>query len=84
MPMSTTKKDFWRLVEEHDIHTIVMMNSLAEVKVLVDHIYCLPFVYFTNHTLVQSKTYMISLLYLKGEKSFEDCHMEDIILNDRL
>jgi len=35
MPLSTTKTDFWRLVEEHDVHTIVMMNSLAEVQVRV-------------------------------------------------
>jgi len=33
MPLSTTKNDFWRLVEEHDVHTIVMMNSLSEVQV---------------------------------------------------
>ena len=35
MPLSTTKNDFWRLVEEHDVHTIVMMNALSEVQVRV-------------------------------------------------
>ena len=35
MPLSTTKTDFWRLVEEHDVDIIVMMNSLSEAKVYV-------------------------------------------------
>jgi len=35
MPLSTTKTDFWRLVEEHDVHTIVMMNNESEAKVSV-------------------------------------------------
>jgi len=33
MPLSTTKTDFWRLVEEHDVHIIVMMNNESEAKV---------------------------------------------------
>jgi len=33
MPLSTTKTDFWRLVEEHDVHIIVMMNNVSETEV---------------------------------------------------
>ena len=33
MPLSTTKTDFWRLVEEHDVHIMVMMNNESEAKV---------------------------------------------------
>ncbi|XP_053395795.1 uncharacterized protein LOC123524141 [Mercenaria mercenaria] len=30
-PLESTKEDFWRLVWEHDIHTIVMMNNKQEI-----------------------------------------------------
>jgi len=33
MPLSTTKTDFWCLVEEHDVNIIVMMNTLSEAQV---------------------------------------------------
>ncbi|XP_052776637.1 uncharacterized protein LOC128214286 isoform X2 [Mya arenaria] len=31
-PLEATKTDFWRLVVEHDVHTIVMMNNRSEMK----------------------------------------------------
>ncbi|XP_052776954.1 uncharacterized protein LOC128214498 isoform X2 [Mya arenaria] len=31
-PLEATKTDFWRLVVEHDVHTIVMMNNKSEMK----------------------------------------------------
>ncbi|XP_052777696.1 receptor-type tyrosine-protein phosphatase mu-like isoform X2 [Mya arenaria] len=31
-PLEMTKTDFWRLVVEHDVHTIVMMNNRSEMK----------------------------------------------------
>ncbi|XP_052777592.1 uncharacterized protein LOC128214917 [Mya arenaria] len=31
-PLEVTKTDFWRLVVEHDVHTIVMMNNRSEMK----------------------------------------------------
>ncbi|WAR24562.1 PTPRU-like protein, partial [Mya arenaria] len=31
-PLEVTKTDFWRLVVEHDVHTIVMMNNSNEMK----------------------------------------------------
>lgn len=33
MPLSTTKTEFWRLIEEHGVHIIVMMNNESEAKV---------------------------------------------------
>ncbi|WAR24842.1 PTPRK-like protein [Mya arenaria] len=32
-PLEATKTDFWRLVVEHDVRTIVMMNNRIEMKV---------------------------------------------------
>ncbi|XP_060587159.1 receptor-type tyrosine-protein phosphatase epsilon-like [Ruditapes philippinarum] len=29
-PLETTKEDFWDLIWEHDVHTIVMMNNIKE------------------------------------------------------
>ncbi|XP_052777594.1 receptor-type tyrosine-protein phosphatase alpha-like [Mya arenaria] len=31
-PLKVTKTDFWRMVVEHDVHTIVMMNNRSEMK----------------------------------------------------
>ncbi|XP_052774853.1 receptor-type tyrosine-protein phosphatase kappa-like [Mya arenaria] len=31
-PLKATKTDFWRLVVEHDVHTIIMMNNMSEMK----------------------------------------------------
>jgi protein tyrosine phosphatase len=32
-PLETTKEDFWDLIWEHDVHTIVMMNNIKETVV---------------------------------------------------
>ena len=33
MPLENTKSDFWGLVKEHDVHTIVMFNTVEEAGV---------------------------------------------------
>ena len=33
MPLKNTKDDFWSLVEKHDVHTIVMLNTVNEAEV---------------------------------------------------
>jgi len=45
MPLSTTKTDFWRLVEEHNVHVIVMLNNVSESK--VEHFFS---VFYWEHT----------------------------------
>ena len=37
MPLDNTKDDFWALIQEHNVHTIVMLNNLTEVEVCVTH-----------------------------------------------
>ena len=32
-PLKSTKDDFWKLVHEHGVRTIVMMNNKAETEV---------------------------------------------------
>jgi len=56
MPLSTTKTDFWRLVEEHDVHTIVMMNNESEAKVSVVQ----PNMYVTQLLSVRVDVFIIS------------------------
>ena len=33
MPLESTKDDFWVLVRDHAVHTIVMMNTVSEAEV---------------------------------------------------
>jgi len=54
MPLSTTKADFWRLVEEHDVHTIVMMKNLSKVQVRVQLEILTKTMYKNKYTLFQN------------------------------
>ena len=33
MPLESTKHDFWVLVRDYAVHTIVMMNTVSEAEV---------------------------------------------------
>ena len=33
MPLKNTKDDFWALVQKHDVHIIVMLNTVDEAEV---------------------------------------------------
>ena len=35
MPLVNTKEDFWALIQEHNVHTIVMLNNVTETEVCV-------------------------------------------------
>jgi len=59
MPLSLTKTDFWRLVEEHDVNIIVMMNNESEAKVRID--YFITTIYFKIDFYVIS-TYLYVLI----------------------
>ncbi|XP_052778123.1 receptor-type tyrosine-protein phosphatase alpha-like [Mya arenaria] len=58
-PLEATKTDFWRLVVEHDVHTIVMINNRSEMK--EDEIY-----WPENE---ESKTYENMTITKTGEES---------------
>ncbi|XP_052778028.1 receptor-type tyrosine-protein phosphatase alpha-like [Mya arenaria] len=55
-PLKVTKNDFMRMVVEHDVHTIVMMNNMSEMKLKSigeDEIYWPE---NEDHTLIQNMT----------------------------
>ena len=35
MPLQNTRTDFWVLIREYDVHTIVMMNAVSEAEVSI-------------------------------------------------
>ena len=35
MPLANTKDDFWALIQQHKVDTIVMLNNITEAEVSV-------------------------------------------------
>ena len=35
MPLANTKDDFWALIQQQEVHTIVMLNNVIEAEVCV-------------------------------------------------
>ena len=54
MPLDNTKDDFWALIKEHNVHTVVMLNNLTETEVCV-----------TQSKFQTSEDFVSVLLYIR-------------------